>query len=78
MTAKLSNPDYNDCDFLVAQIARESATFSNLIQTLINDTDSEFMSNNAWLGTLRGADNSIKQVTLKVSQNTLEFIDEND
>lgn len=51
MTVNLTNPEYQDTDFLMAEIARESPTFSkNQQESLIKDTDSEINSNSVWLG----------------------------
>ncbi len=78
MKHDLKNPDY-DFEFLVEQIAKESPTFKSYIQSALLDTDSEFPTNEIWLGTLKsGKDNSKTQIKLTVTQEHKHFIDEND
>ena len=70
----LSNPNY-DMDFIMQKIADESPTFKKYLESLINDTDRDFPTNELWLGTLDL--DSTTQMKLTVSQEPQHFIDEN-
>ena len=72
----LNNPEYDEQ--LMQQIANESPTFKALLEGMIIDTDSEYPTNQAWLGTLAlGKDKTHTQVKLVVTQDINNTIDEN-
>ncbi len=73
---KLSNPDY-DMEFIMQKIADESPTFRQIIERMVEDTDAEYPTNEAWLGTL-GSGKNATQIKLTVSQEPKHFIDEDD
>jgi hypothetical protein len=67
---ELNNPDY-DMKFIMQKIADESPTFKKELGWLLRDTDSEFPTNELWLGTLEN-----KQIKLVITQESKNFIDE--
>ena len=72
----LSNPEYDEQ--VMQQIAKESETFRVLLEGMVKDTDSEYPTNQAWLGTLAlGKDKTHTQVKLVVTQDINNTIDEN-
>lgn len=72
----LTNPEYDEQ--VMQQIASESETFRILLEDMIQDTDSELPTNEAWLGTLAlGNEKTHTQVKLVVTQETKNLIDEN-
>ncbi len=77
MTKSLSNSGYEDT-FLIKQIAKESPLFNNYIQQALKDTDSDFPTNQIWLGTLElGKNKVVTQINLTITQEAKLFIDEN-
>jgi len=78
MKNTLKNTDYDDQQFLVKQIAKESPLFNSYIQEALKDTDSDYPTNEIWLGTLKiGKGKVSTQVNLTITQDTKRFIDEN-
>jgi hypothetical protein len=78
MAHNLKHPDYYDDDFLIKQIAKESPLFNSYIQAALKETDSEYPTNQIWLGTLQlGKDKVATQINLTVTQEGKHFIDEN-
>jgi hypothetical protein len=74
----LNNPEYDDEVMLMLQIAKESETFRVLLEGMIKDTDSQYHTNQVWLGTLAlGKDKTHTQVKLVVTQDINNTIDEN-
>ncbi len=72
----LTNPEYDEQ--VMQQIANESETFRILLEGMVQDTDSELPTNDAWLGTLAlGNEKTHTQVKLVVTQETKNLIDEN-
>ena len=72
----LSNVDYDEQ--VMQKIASESPTFTALLEGLVKDTDNEYPTNEAWLGTLAlGKDKTHTQVKLVVTQDINNTIDEN-
>lgn len=79
MAHNLKNSDYDDHNFLVEQIAKESPIFNSYIQGMLKDVDSKFPTNEVWLGTLQlGKEKVPTQIKLMISQESKHFIDEND
>jgi len=79
MAHNLKNPDYyDDNDFLIKQIAKESPLFNSYIQEALKDTDSDYPTTQIWLGTLQlGKDKAATQINLTITQEAKHFIDEN-
>lgn len=72
----LENPDYDEQ--VMQQIAKESETFRILLEGLVSDTDINYPTSEAWLGTLAlGSDKTRTQIKLVVTQETQNMIDEN-
>ena len=72
----LDNPEYDEQ--VMQKIANESPTFKALLEGLVKDTDSEYPTNEAWLGTLAlGKDKTHTQIKLVVTQEPNKTIDEN-
>jgi len=72
----LINPDYDEQ--VMQQIANESETFRTLLTGLVKDTDKEYPTNEAWLGTLAlGENKTHTQIKLVVTQEPSNTIDEN-
>lgn len=75
---QLDNPEY-DGEFLMQRIAQESPTFKSYLAGLLKDTDSDFPTNEVWLGTLALGVNKVEsQIKLTVTQESPLFIDEED
>jgi len=75
MTKKLKNPDY-DCDFLLNEVAIESPLFKANLVSLLEDIDQDNQTNEIWMGTLN-VEGKQTQVKLVVTQDSKNFIDEN-
>ncbi|KTG21992.1 hypothetical protein AUR67_00500 [Pseudoalteromonas sp. XI10] len=71
---RFDNPEY-DGDQVMQMIANESPLFSEILKGLVNDTDPEYPTNQAWLGTLN-LNGTNTQIKLVVTQKTNSFIDE--
>lgn len=71
----LKNPEYDD-EQTMQLLAKESELFNSIVKGLVNDTDEEYPSNSAWLGTLN-LKGRVTQVQLVVTQETEKLIDEN-
>lgn len=70
------NPEYDEQ--VMQQIASESPTFCAMLAGLVNDTDNEYPTNEAWLGTLAtGKNKTHTQIKLVVTQDPTKTIDEN-
>jgi hypothetical protein len=70
------NPEYDEQ--VMQQIASESETFRTLLAGLVKDTDKDYPTNQAWLGTLAiGENKTHTQVKLVVTQEPSRTIDEN-
>ena len=78
MAHNLKHPDYyDDNDFLIKQIAKESPLFNSYIQQALQDVDEEYPTNQIWLGTLQlGKDKVETQINLTITQEAKHFIDE--
>lgn len=74
MISELRNPDY-DSVFIMEEIATHSELFKGLLLGLVNDTNNEYPTNSAWLGTLNHND-QITQIKLTVTQEPEQMIDE--
>lgn len=78
MAHNLRNPEYDDQNFLIEQIAKESPLFSSYLQEALKDVDSEYPTSQIWLGTLQLGKNKIPtQINLTITQEAEHFIDEN-
>ncbi len=79
MSHSLKNKEYDDQNFLVKQIAKESQLFNSYIQETLKDVDTDCPTNEIWLGTLALGKNKIPtQIKLTITQENKHFIDEND
>ena len=67
------NPEYDEQTMQI--IANESPTFTALLTGLVADTDNEYPTNEAWLGTLI-KDKTHTQIKLVVTQDPNKKIDE--
>jgi len=71
----LNNSDYDELQ-RIQIISNRSDLFKSILIGLLQDTDNDFKSNQAWLGTLNLSGNTT-QVKLVVTQEPNAFIDEN-
>lgn len=71
----LINDNYDPDDFLLTKIAAESPTFKSYLLSMLKDTDQDYPTNTVWLGTLLKGDKPA-QVTLRVTQELINFVDE--
>lgn len=69
-----SNSDYDEPQKMQI-IADDSKLFKTLLTGLVRDTDQDYPTNAAWLGTLN-INGKTAQVKLSVTQDPEKFIDE--
>ncbi len=72
----LDNDDYNN--MLVTEIADQSDLFSTYVQSAVAQIDSEFPTEEIWLGTLdTGKEKAHTQIKIVVTRDPKQFVDEN-